>query len=159
VGRGEWRLDDPRMVEIAGNTVREVPSPSYADLGEVVTAEVSTSRLSVAALAKEIAAMRADGLDVTAYEVDRHMKLASPLACFILPALVLFFAVGGPPFPGPAQNLMVSLVVGVGYLLLSGISASFGYGGTLPPALGGWGPNIVFSLVAGYFGVRLWGRM
>jgi len=49
VGRGEWRLDDPRMVEIAGNTVREVPSPSYADLGEVVTAEVCTSRLSVAA--------------------------------------------------------------------------------------------------------------
>jgi len=98
-------------------------------------------------------------LDFTASEVDRHMKLASPLACFTLPALVLFFAVGGPPFPGPAQNLMVSIVVGVGYLLLSGISASFGYGGTLPPALGGWGPNIVFSLVAGYFGVRLWGRM
>jgi hypothetical protein len=25
--------------------------------------------------------------------------------------------VGGPPFPGPAKNLLVSIVVGVGYLL------------------------------------------
>jgi len=147
------------MVEITGDTVREVPAPRYASLGDVVTAEVSTSRLSFAALSAEIELMKAEGLDVTAYEVDRHMKLASPLACFILPALVLFFAVGGPPFPGPAQNLLVSIVVGVAYLLTSGISASFGYGGTVPPALGGWGPNIVFSLVAGFFGLRLLRRM
>jgi len=47
----------------------------------------------------------------------------------------------------------------VGYILLTGVSASFGYGGTLSPVIGGWGPNIVFSLLAGFFGVRLVRRM
>jgi lipopolysaccharide export LptBFGC system permease protein LptF len=49
--------------------------------------------------------------------------------------------------------------VGVSYILLTGVSASFGYGGTLTPAIGGWGPNMLFALVAGFFGWRLWRRM
>jgi lipopolysaccharide export system permease protein len=113
----------------------------------------------VAALAAEIAQMEADGYDATAYRVDLQMKLAQPLACIILPALVLFFAVGGPPFPGPAQNLLVSGIVGVGYILVTGVAASFGYGGKVPPEVGGWGPNIVFLLVTGFFGLRLWRRL
>jgi len=120
---------------------------------------VSTSQLSVSALGAEIAELEADGYDATAYHVDRHVKLAKPLACFILPALVLFFAVGGPPFPSPAQNLMVSIIVGVGYLMATGVSASFGYGGTIRPELGGWGPNILFAFIAAYFGLRLWRRL
>jgi lipopolysaccharide export system permease protein len=103
--------------------------------------------------------MEADGYDATAYKVDRQVKLAQPLACFILPVLVLFFAVGGPPFPSPAQNLLVSIIVGVGYLMAAGVSTSFGYGGAVSPLLGGWGPNIIFLLIAAYFGARLWRRL
>ena len=77
----------------------------------------------------------------------------------MLPALVLLFAVGGPPFPGPAQNLLVSGIIGVGYILLTGISASLGYGGNLPPVIGGWGPNLVFAVITAFLGIRLWRHM
>jgi len=72
---------------------------------------------------------------------------------------VLLFAVGGPPFPGPAQTLLVSGALAVGYILLTGVCASLGYAGPLPPAVGGWGPSIVFSLVAGALSLRLYRRL
>jgi lipopolysaccharide export system permease protein len=158
IGNGEWRLDEPRLISVEDGMVRESPAPRYATLGDALPAKVDTMHLSIAALTREIAQMEADGYDSTAYRVDRQVKLAEPLACLILPALVLFFAVGGPPFPGPAQNLLVSGIVGVGYILISGVSTSFGYGGTVAPAVGGWFPNILCSLAAGYFGLRLWRR-
>jgi lipopolysaccharide export system permease protein len=159
IGQGDWKLTDPTLIEIHDGTVREAPAPRYATLGEALPARVDTMHLSVGALAREIAEVEADGRDSTAYRVDLQVKLAQPLSCIILPALLLFFAVGGPPFPGPAQNLLVSGIVGVSYILLTGVSAAVGYGGTIPPVLGGWGPNIAFSLVAAYFGLRLWRRM
>jgi LPS export ABC transporter permease LptG len=159
IGRGEWRLIKPKLISLADGKVREVTPPRYATLGEALPADVDTMHLSVAALAREIEEVEADGHDATVLRVDRQVKLAQPLACIVLPALVLFLAVGGPPFPGPAQNLLVSGIIGVGYILLTGISASFGYGGNLPPAIGGWGPNLLFSVAAAFFGLRLWRRM
>jgi lipopolysaccharide export system permease protein len=159
IGRGDWRLVDSSSIELSGEAVRLGEAPRYATLGLAVPAKVDTMHLSVEALSERIAEVEADGHDATAYRVDFQVKLAQPLACIILPALVLFFAVGGPPFPGPAQNLLASGIVGVSYILLTGVSASFGYGQTISPVIGGWGPNIVFSLVAGFLGMRLWRRM
>ncbi|MFQ5415671.1 MAG: LptF/LptG family permease [Myxococcota bacterium] len=159
IGAGVWRLVRPEFMTLADGKVRVSEAPRYAVLGEALPAEVDTMHLSVASLAREIEEVEADGHDATHLRVDRQMKLAEPLACIVLPAVLLFFAVGGPPFPGPAQNLLVSGIVGVSYILLTGVSASFGYRGNLPPAIGGWGPNIVFSLTAAYFGARLWRRM
>jgi lipopolysaccharide export system permease protein len=159
IGQGDWKLTDPRLILLQDGMVREAPAPRYATLGEALPASVDTMHLSVEALDREIAEVEADGRDSTAYRVDLQVKLAQPVACIILPALLLFFAVGGPPFPGAAQNLLVSGIVGVSYILLTGVSASFGYGGTISPVLAGWGPNIAFSGVAGFFGFRLWRRM
>jgi len=159
IGSGNWRLVDSSVIELSAEGVRQAEAPRYATLGLKKPAKVDTMHLSVEALSERIAEVEADGHDATAYRVDFQVKLAQPLACIILPALVLFFAVGGPPFPGPAQNLLISGVVGVSYILLSGVFASFGYGQTVSPVIGGWGPNIVFSLVAAFLGLRLLRRM
>jgi lipopolysaccharide export system permease protein len=159
IGQGDWRLTDSHAIDLTEDSVREGDGPRYATLGSVLPAKVDTMHVSVAALRDQIVEVESDGHDATVYRVDLHMKLAQPLACIILPALLLFFAVSGPPFPGPAQNLLVSGVVGVGYILFSGVFASFGYGQTVSPVIGGWGPNIVFSLVAAFLGLRLWRRM
>jgi lipopolysaccharide export system permease protein len=115
--------------------------------------------LSVAGLAREIEDVEASGYDATTFRVDFHSKLAEALSCVVLPAVMLFFAVGGPPFPGPAQTLLVGGILGVGYILLTGVAASLGYGGALPPAVAGWAPALLFSGLAGFFGVRLWRRL
>jgi lipopolysaccharide export system permease protein len=96
----------------------------------------------------------ASSYDATAYRVALHMKLAAPLMCLLLPAIALFFAVGGPPFPGPALTVLVSSGIGVGSILVTDVFSSLGYGGFIPPALAGWGPSIVFFVLVGIFAAR-----
>jgi lipopolysaccharide export system permease protein len=156
---GLWKLDDPARIEVAGDTVRRVPPPKYAQLGESLPAEIDTMHLSVAGLGRLIEEVELDGVDATELRVDYHAKLAEPLACLVLPAAILFFAVGGPPFPGPAQTLLVSAVLGVSYILLNGVAASIGYGRTLPPGPAAWAPTLLYASLAGFFGLRLWRRM
>ena len=113
---------------------------------------------SIEQLASEIAAVEANDLDATALWVDYYGKLASPLACIVLPAIVLFFAVMGPPFPTSSTTLLVSGGLGVGYVLLGGTGASLGYGGAIPAVAAGWGPTVILSLLALGLGLRLAGK-
>jgi lipopolysaccharide export LptBFGC system permease protein LptF len=159
VGNGWWLLTDPVRIDISEGKVRTMPAPSFANLGEALPAEVDTMHLSVGDLLALIEEAENDNVDPRPLRVDYHVKLAQPLACIVLPALLLFFAVGGPPFPGPAQTLLLSAVVGIGYILLTGVSRSLGYGGAMPPAIGGWGPIFIFLAVAAFFGMRLWRRL
>jgi lipopolysaccharide export system permease protein len=156
IGRGVWRLSDASRVEIRDGHAREVKALPYANLGEALPADVDTMHMSVGKLAEEIHAVEAAGYDATTLRVDYHVKLADSLACLVLPIAVLFFAIGGPPFPGPAQTLLVSGVLGVGYIMVTAIGASLGYGGSVPPAVAGWGPVLVFAVVDSALGVRIW---
>ena len=104
-----------------------------------------------------IAEVEASGLDATHYRVDLFAKLASPVACIILPALALFFAVGGPPHPSSALTLVLSAVVAVAYVLLTGIGTSLGYGGVVVPWVAGGAPVVLFAVLAAYLGLRLRG--
>ncbi len=143
IGQGVWRLVEPRRVELVDGRARRVEAPRYAELGDALPAEVDTMHLSSAALVREIAAVEADGYDATRLRVDLHTKLARPLACVLLPAAALVHAVGGPPFPGPARMLLLSGALGIGYMLLVGVCASLGHGGSLPPPLAGWAPALL----------------
>ncbi len=159
VGHGWWQLSGASRIEISSDRVYSVPAPRFVDLGEALPAEVDTMHLSIAEIDELIAATDADGIDTRPLRVDFHVKLSQSLACIVLPAVVLFFAVTGPPFPGPAQTLLVSVLVGIGYFLLTGVSSSLGYGGALPAPIGGWGPMLVFGSIAGFLGLRIWWRL
>ena len=159
VGNGWWLLTDPVRIDVSEGKARVMPAPNFAYLGEELPAEVDTMHLSVGDLIGLIEEAENDNVDPRPLRVDYHVKLAQPLACIVLPALLLFFAVGGPPFPGPAQTLLLSVVVGISYILLTGVSRSLGYGGAVPPVIGGWGPVVLFLAVAAFFGIRLWRRL
>jgi LPS export ABC transporter permease LptG len=159
VGNGWWLLRDPVRIDISEGKVREMPPPNFVNLGETLPVEVDTMHLSVGDLLGLIEEAENDNVDPRPLRVDYHVKLAQPMACIVLPALLLFFAVGGPPFPGPAQTLLLSAIVGIGYILLTGVSRSLGYGGAMPPFVGGWGPIMLFLGIAGFFGMRLWRRL
>ena len=140
VGNGVWELVDPVRVEISDQGLRQTPADPRAQLGEAPSEPLDTLRLGVRQLAREIHDAEVNGYAATTYRVDFHVKLTAPLACLLLPAVALFFAVGGPPFPGPALLLLASTGLGVSYVLFTGVCASLGYGGFLPPSLAGWGP-------------------
>jgi len=160
IGNGVWLLEDSAEVSIEGNGIaRANPPAKYAELGTAVDAEVDTMHLSVGGLGRQIREFEADGVDATRLRVDYFARLAEPLACVLLPLAVLLFAVAGPPFPGPAQTLLVSALLGVSYILLTGVAASVGYGRSLPPALAAWSPIALYSAIASFLGLRLLRRM
>jgi lipopolysaccharide export system permease protein len=149
IGNGIWELVDPVRVEISDQGLRETPADSRAQLGEAPSKALDTMHLNVRDLAREIRDAEANGYDATTYRVDFHSRLAAPLSCLLLPAVALFLALSGPPFPGPALTIVLSTVLGVGYILLTGVCASLGYGGFLPPGLAGWGPALSLVVLTG----------
>jgi lipopolysaccharide export system permease protein len=157
IGGGQWLLRDTVRVERGEGGLVRVDGPAHAQIGEAIQADVDTRHLSVGELQAAIADVEESGLDATHYRVDMFVKLASPIACLVLPALALFFAVGGPPHPSSATTLVLSAVVAVSYVLLTGVGTSLGYSGALPPWLAGSAPVALFLLLAGYLGFRLRG--
>ena len=55
-------------------------------------AEVDTRNLSTSELRAKIREVEAAGYESTVLRVDYWAKLAAPIACLLLPALALFFA-------------------------------------------------------------------
>jgi lipopolysaccharide export system permease protein len=143
-GDGAWRLSDTTGVEIDvdGSLVRTSPT-GHAELGEQPSDELDLMHLSVREIWALVRDLASTGDSTTAFEVDLHLKLATPLACLLLPALVMIYAVSGPPFPSSALTLVLAGVLAVAYTLSAGTFASFGRGGVLPPWAGGWGPSLV----------------
>jgi lipopolysaccharide export system permease protein len=157
IGGGVWRLAEPSRVNVAGNGLERVPGARFAHLWEGVPIEVDTRNLPVGDLREEIRQLEDDGHDPTVFRVDLFTKYAAPIGCIVLPAVAFFFAVSGPPYPSTASSLVVSVVVAVGSVLLTGLSSSLGYRKLLPPVVAGLAPNLVFGAVALYLGLRLRG--
>lgn len=144
VGGGHWQLTDATsaVFEDPARLARAAP-PESVELGEEPSDELDLMHLSVAELFALIREVAAAGEPTTELEVDLHVKLATPLACFVLPALVMLIASTGPPFPSSALTLILAGAIAVAYTLLAGAFASFGRGGVLAAWLGGWGPNLI----------------
>jgi LPS export ABC transporter permease LptG len=159
IGGGIWRLLDPTRLELSREHVARVPARTYAELGNELSRELDPMHLSIAQLAHEIDNVAAEGYDTRALRVDYYAKLSEAFACIVLPFSVLLFAVTGPPFAAPAHTLLVSGILVVAHVLMTGIANSLGYSGTLPPAVAGWMPTGVFAGVVAILAVRLWKQM
>ena len=154
-GQGLWRLQDATRIELsADGRLHPAPPKPYVELGEEPSSELDLMHLSVAQTWDLIRDFAATGDSTTAFEVELHLKLATPLACMLLPALVMIFAVSGPPFPSSALTLVLAGVLAVGYTLSAGAFASFGRGGALPPWVGGWGPSLLAIAGLAWLGWR-----
>jgi len=145
VGQGRWELRDARAFEISDRGLTEVEAPIDVELGRGGPIALDAMHLPVRALAREIRSASAGGYDTTAFRVDLHARLAAPLLCVLFPALALFYAIGAGTPPGPARSLLVSAAIAVGYVLISGIATSIGYGGRVPAPLASWSPVVALA--------------
>lgn len=143
-GDGQWLLRDATGVEMdqSGLLSSMIP-PRSVELGEQPSDELDLMHISAGELWSLVRELGSSGHSTTAFEVDLHLKLATPLACLLLPALLMIFAVTGPPFPSSGLTLVLAGGLAVTYTLAAGSFASFGRGGAVPPWVGGWGPSLV----------------
>lgn len=90
------------------------------------------------------------GIPVRSMEVDFYFKLAIPLSCLVF---ALCSAPLGLKFSrsGSFMGILLSIVIGFLYINTMFLSKALGSKGYLPPVLGAWAPNIIFTLVGLYF--------
>jgi lipopolysaccharide export system permease protein len=161
VGGGLWLLDNPKSVELFEDwrMERNPKAERLVEFGDETPSEIDTAHLTPDALRAALEDPDLEGPIETAYRTDLQVKLAAPLACLLLPLIALFFAATGPPFPRPGHTLIASAIIAVSFALATSFAGSMGYGGSLTPWVAGWGPPLLFGLVAFGMGFRLRRRL
>lgn len=153
---GVWYLQEGLIQDIEGGNLKKSERfVKYAiQLPEIPNnfkrSMKAPEEMSFWELKKYTKKIREEGYDATQYLVDLNIKVAFPFICPVLTLVGIPLALsrrrGGIPF---------SITIGIGvsflYLLTFGISRSFAISGLLPPVLGAWMANLLFSL----FGIYL----
>jgi lipopolysaccharide export system permease protein len=84
--------------------------------------------------------------NLIAYQIERYKRFSFPFSTFILTLIgvtVSFRKVRG----GIGVQLGTGLIISFSYILFMQFSAQFSIGGSLPPLLAVWVPNIIFTIV------------
>lgn len=124
-------LRDARFTEPPGNLMANPKAPAemgYRDLGRF------------------IAAMERSGTDVNKLRVERMLKLAIPVTCFII------MLIGAPLATstqrgGTAYGIGISLATTVIFLMLLQLTQAIGAGGLIMPELAAWIPGAIFAVI------------
>ena len=100
-----------------------------------------------AELGQYVEALRRSGNDANKLIVERALKVAIPVTCFIIALFGAPLAVTNPR-AGAAVGIAISLGTTVIFLLLTQIMKAVGAGGVVNPEVAAWIPNIVFLIAA-----------
>lgn len=110
---------------------------------DLILMQKKPEEMSYAELNKFITELRAIGADVRKWLVERHLKIAFPLANFIVVLL-------GAPLAsrkrrgGIGLNFGISLLVTFVYFIIIRTGQVLGYRAFLPPVLAAWLGNLIF---------------
>lgn len=116
-------------------------SPRTISLNSKKTEEMTAKELK-----KLIDIYREDGRDVNKLLVDYYQRYSIPFACLV-------FALIGAPLglqpnrSGSSIGLGLSIIVIFIYYVVLTMGGALGRSGTIPPIVGSWLPNIIFTLV------------
>lgn len=89
------------------------------------------------------------GSNIKTYEVEKYRRTAEPFTIIIL-TLIGVAVASRKVRGGMGLHLASGIGLGAIYIFLSKFSATFAIGQYIPPILGVWIPNIVFSLIAAF---------
>ena len=84
-----------------------------------------------------------------------HLKLAVPWACVIMAVLGAGFGASRRGRSGGGVGFGISVVLVFAYYVVMSLCRALGESGNIPAVIAGWGPNIVFMVVAFFFAWRV----
>lgn len=148
VGGGLWELEGGRRIEMSREGITGEYEQTTLQLAGVESGLLDPMHLNVWELAREIERARADGYDTTSFRSDWHRKLAAPLACLLLPALIILQVAGRREPRSLALSFLISAGIGITYLVLGDVATALAYGGLVPPFVAGWGVPLLFLSIA-----------
>ncbi len=132
-------LRDARFTEAPVNLMANPKAPAemgYRDLGRFIEA------------------MERSGTDVNKLRVERMLKIAIPVTCFII------MLIGAPLATstqrgGTAYGIAISLATTVIFLMLLQMTQAIGAGGLIMPELAAWLPGAIFAVIGGYLLIKV----
>lgn len=151
-----WQGDDlwEWHFQSGGKTIQRTPSTTLPltqtpDDFRVFVRE--PEEISFFDLRRQIAELKAIGVDTTEQQVDLYVKLAVPLISPLMVLVAIPFAVRHASGAGMALSFGLTMVIGFGYWFLLAFAVSLGHSGVLPPLLSAWLANFIFALAGLYF--------
>jgi len=100
-----------------------------------------------------IAGSRVGSQPLSYYQTALYRSFAAPFGVFVMLLLALPTAATQPRHSGGGREMLVSLVLGLGFLLFDGIVASLGSSGQLPSLPTALAAPLLFSAIGL---LRLW---
>jgi len=110
--------------------------------------------INLTGLNRQIKDYRLRGVNTTAYELEKHRRIAGPFAAFIMTIIGAALAsrkVKG----GIGLHLGLGLLLSFSYILFLQISTVFAISGSVSPFIAMWIPNLIFGIIAGF--IYNWG--
>jgi LPS export ABC transporter permease LptG/LPS export ABC transporter permease LptF len=135
--------EDLRKFDVS--TFAELNEPPNYFKKEVLQSE----EMNYEELRRYIADLETGGFDVVRLRVQLQKKIAFPLITLVMAILAVPFALSGGR-RGALSGVVVALIIGVGYVLTSGLFEAMGNVSQLPPLIAAWSPDLIFGLAGGY---------
>lgn len=154
-----WLAEDGLIVGLKeGNNYRQRFDQKKLDLNvtprDFARGETLPDNLGWSDLYHYVERIEAEGFSSTPYRVDLHMRIALPFATFILTLLGVLVAMRQGIHGGIAAGAGISLCVAFAFLAISNVGSSLSSAGILPPFLGVWAGNGIFTALVCYFWIR-----
>ena len=102
-------------------------------------------------LKRQIADLKAKGIDTTEHEVNLQIKMAVPFVSLLMVLLAIPFAVRHGRGGGLALSFGLTMLIGFGYWFMLAFSSSLGHSGALPGWIAAWLPNLTMTMVGSFF--------
>ncbi len=154
-----WMAEDGLIISFRdGNAYEQKFDQKQLELNvtpaEFAAGQAVPDNLSWTDLYRYVNKIEAEGFSSTPYRVDLHMRLALPVATFILTLLGVLVAMRQGLHGGIATGAGISLCVAFGFLAISNVGSSLSSAGILPPFLGVWAGNMIFAALVCYFWIK-----
>ena len=157
--KNNWKLSTivERTVDSMGETVRNIPVMNM-DLKlkprELRRDDYLKDKLTTPELARYIKIEEdrgTEGLD--SYKVELYRRSATPFTVLLLRLIGAIIA-GRKTRGGSGLHLAIGIVIAAIFMLSDRFSTVFAVKGDVPPMLGVWLPNIVFTVISYIFYLR-----
>lgn len=150
-----WVLENIRETRFDNDRVRVAEAVRTLETFEVNaemlgSAMAKSSSLSARGLLSYIDYLKRNNLDARNYESELWYRISRTVAVMIMPVLALAFVFGSLRSGGAGGRLLIGVVIGLAYYLMSEMLANSGQVFNLNPALIAWLPTGLLAGVTFY---------
>ncbi len=147
-----WRFENFRETQFINNGVQVVESSVALESFEVNAELLGNAlakplSLSLRGLLGYIDYLKRNSLDASQYETELWYRVSRTVSVMIMPILALAFVFGSLRTGGTGSRLMIGIVIGLAYYLVSEMLASSGQVFNMNPALIAWLPTMILFAV------------